>query len=199
MALMPVPPGEIVSVVTTLEMHARPRPAPMPDSPLRLVRWDQPGTERYRAIFRMVGEPWLWYSRLVMEEARLAALLGQPTRTIHLAMDPRRRVVGLLELDHQQPGDCLIDYVALVPDLVGKGHGRWLLAHALALAWQPGVGRVRLHTSSLDHPHAIRAYLAAGFAPVRRSIETFADPRLAGILSAEAAPHVPLIGEVARQ
>ena len=56
MALMPVPPGEIVSVVTTLEMQARPRPAPMPDSPLRLVRWDQPDTERYRAIFRMVGE-----------------------------------------------------------------------------------------------------------------------------------------------
>lgn len=194
MGLIAVEPGQIAAVITTLEMRARPRPAPMPPSPLRLVRWDAPPVARYRALFRRVGEPWLWYSRLVMADDQLAALLREPGRSIHAVVDARGVELGLLELDAQVPGECLIDFLALVPELVGKGHGRWLLAHALALAWRPGVARVVVNTSSTDHPHAMQVYRAAGLVPVARHVETFADPRLTGVLSPDAAPHVPMIG-----
>jgi len=191
---MRVNPSDIASVVTSLEMRTRPRPAPMAMSPLRLVRWPQPDPDRYRALFRRVGTRWLWYSRLAMDDARLAELIRQPTRAIYAVTDPRGIEVGLLELDNQQPADCVIQYLALVPELVGQGHGRWLIGNALALAWRPGVERVMLNTCSLDHPHALSVYLAAGFVAVTRTIETFPDPRLIGLLPMEAAPQIPILG-----
>ena len=42
MGLIAVPPGEVATIVTTLEMTKRPLPAPIPGSPLRLVRWPAP-------------------------------------------------------------------------------------------------------------------------------------------------------------
>jgi hypothetical protein len=50
-----------------------------------------------------------------------------------------------------------------------------------------------VHTCTLDHPGALGFYRRNGFAPFARAIETFADPRLLGILPRDAAPHAPLI------
>jgi hypothetical protein len=52
---------------------------------------------------------------------------------------------------------------------------------------------VWVHTCTLDHPHALGFYRASGFAAISRTVETFADPRLSGHLSPDAAPHVPLL------
>ena len=38
----------------------------------------------------------------------------------------------------------------------------------------------------------LAAYRRAGFTAVARKVETFLDPRLAGILPRDAAPHIPL-------
>lgn len=100
----------------------------------------------------------------------------------------------MLELDFREPGQCELAFVGLVPELSGQGHGRWLLAETLSLAWRRGIGRVHLHTCSLDHPAALSAYRRAGFTPIKRAIETFPDPRLLGILPRDSAPQVPLLG-----
>lgn len=70
MGLIPIKPGEVATIVTSLEMRERPRPRPLPESPLRLVKWEKPSPEKYRALFRRIGEPWLWFSRLIMDEDR---------------------------------------------------------------------------------------------------------------------------------
>lgn len=80
-----------------------------------------------------------------------------------------------------------------MPELAGKGHGRWLMAQALSLAWRKGIGRVWVHTCTLDHPSALGFYRRSGFVPFAQAVETFADPRLAGVLSREAAPQIPLL------
>jgi GNAT superfamily N-acetyltransferase len=100
----------------------------------------------------------------------------------------------LLELDHSQAGECEISFLGLVPELAGHGHGRWLLAQALHLAWLPRVQRVHVHTCSLDHPAALSAYVRAGFTPYKRAVERFPDPRLLGILPMDCAPQVPVVG-----
>lgn len=192
MGLVPVPDGHVAAVVTTLEMHERPRAAPMPAAPFRLVRWASPDPDRYRALFRRVGGPWLWYSRLVIDDARLIALTHRQETQVQVVVDRDGIEVGLLELSHVGE-TCSIDYFGLVPELTGAGHGRWLMAMAMALAWRPGVTRVRVNTCSLDHPHALGFYRAQGFEAVSRMVETFADPRLAGILPVDAAPHVPVV------
>jgi hypothetical protein len=55
-----------------------------------------------------------------------------------------------------------------------------------------------VHTCTLDHPAALGFYRRHGFVPTKRTIETFPDPRLLGVLPADAAPHIPCLGSVAR-
>ena len=149
-----------------------------------------PEPARYRLLFERVGAPWLWYSRLVMDDARLAAEIGE----VHAVVDARGIEVGMVELGRPAEGECLIRFLGLVPELAGKGHGKWLLAQTLALAWRPGVRRVAVNTCTLDHPAALKAYLNAGFVALKRAFESFPDPRLAGLLPAGSAPRIPLIG-----
>jgi GNAT superfamily N-acetyltransferase len=145
--------------------------------------------DRYRALFRRVGEKWLWFSRLAMDDRELMAKAAE----VHAVIDPAGDEAGLLELDFRTPGECLIRFLGLAPELAGQGHGRWLFAQTLALAWRPDVARVRVHTCSLDHPAALPAYLRAGFRAVRRAFESFPDPRLSGLLPRDAAPQIPLL------
>lgn len=193
MGLTAVPNREVATIVTTLEMRERPRARPLPDSPLRLVRWKTPEAEAYRTLFRRVGAPWLWFSRLAMNEHSLLAIIQDAAVEVYAVADARGIEVGLLELDFREGGQCELSYVGLVPELAGHGHGRWLMAHALQLAWRADVTRVWVHTCTLDHPRALGFYRASGFTPIARTIETFADPRVAGLLPADAAPQIPLL------
>jgi GNAT superfamily N-acetyltransferase len=189
MSLTPLPEGHIGAVVTYLELTDRPKRAPLSASPLRLEPWPAPDPERYRALFRKVGARWLWYSRLLMDDERLRREMAE----IHAVLDPSGAEVGLVELDFRSRGECLIRFLGLVPELAGRGHGRWLLERTLALARRPGVGRVAVNTCTLDHPAALPAYLRAGFTARRRAFESFPDPRLSGLLPADCAPQLPLI------
>ncbi|RYY32199.1 MAG: GNAT family N-acetyltransferase [Sphingomonadales bacterium] len=191
MGLTPVPDDQLATVVTSLEMRERPRPRPLPASPFRIVPWPAPASEKYRALFRRVGAPWLWYSRLIMEEARLRAILDDPGIAIYAATDRAGIEIGMVELDFRTPRTCELSYFGLIPELTGKGHGDWLMGHALALAWAKGVERVWVHTCTLDHPAALGFYRRHGFVPFKRTLETFADPRVSGALPPDAAPQIP--------
>ena len=190
MSLTSIADGHVGAVVTYLEMTERPLSRPLPASPLRLERWPEPEPARYRLLFERVGAPWLWYSRLVMDDARLRREMAE----VHAVVDPAGAEVGMLELDFRTTGQCLIRFLGLVPELAGRGHGAWLFAETLALAWRPGVGRVAVNTCTLDHPAALKAYLKAGFTAYKRAFESFPDPRLTGLLPRDAAPQLPLLG-----
>lgn len=185
---------ELAAVVTYLEMRAPPAGAAIPPSPLRLDPRRTCTPDAYRTLFHLVGARWLWFSRLVMRDGDLAAILDDPAVELFAVLDPEGRDVGMLELDFRETGACELAFVGLVPTLAGHGHGRWLLAEAIDRAWRPGISRVHVHTCSLDHPAALSAYRRAGFAPIRRAVERFADPRLAGILPPDCAPQVALLG-----
>lgn len=193
MVLTPVMDGELAAVVTSLEMRARPKPRPLPASPLGLVAWRAPGPDAYRSLFRRVGAPWLWFSRLMLDDAGLTAVLHDPAVDLYAVTDRAGVEIGMLELDFRTGGECEIAFFGLVPELTGKGHGDWLMAQALALGWRKDVTRMWVHTCTLDHPGALGFYRRNGFIPFARAIETFADPRLIGVLPRDAAPHAPLI------
>lgn len=194
MTIEPIADGEIAAVVTFLEMTAPPSRSG-PTGTLRLSRVARPSTDHYRALFRKVGAPWLWFSRLAMGDDELAAIITDPAVRLY-EVAAVEAVVGMVELDFRKPGECELAFIGLVPELAGKGHGRWLLGEALRLAWTDDIRRVHVHTCSLDHPAALRAYCRAGFVAYKRAVERFPDPRLAGILAVDCAPQVPLLGTV---
>jgi GNAT superfamily N-acetyltransferase len=194
MPFSPIARGEIGAIVTSLEMTSRPALRAMPMSDLRLERWTAPSPEKYRALYRRVGEPWLWFSRLELDDAALCGITHNPLVRIWAVLDRRGIEIGILELDFREAGQCEIAFFGLVPELAGKGHGRWLMAMAVQAGWaEPEVKRMWVHTCTLDGPSALNFYIKSGFTPYQRQVETFADPRLSGLIPRDAAPQIPLI------
>jgi len=190
-----VPDGELAAVVTYLEM-LQPPATEVPPSTLQLRHVASPAADHYRALFRKVGSPWLWFSRLVMDDDQLEAIIRDPGVEL-FEVAAVEAVVGMIELDFREAGECELAFIGLVPGLAGQGHGRWLLAEAIQRAWRDGVTRVHVHTCSLDHPAALSAYRRAGFTPHKRAVERFPDPRLLGYLPRDCAPQIPLLGTLA--
>jgi GNAT superfamily N-acetyltransferase len=185
--------SELAAIVTFLEMTKKPA-IEIPACPLRLRSIANPEVSAYRELFRLVGAPWLWFSRLIMDDAKLAAIIQDHDVELSVVSESGGRDVGMLELDFREPGECELSFIGLIPELAGKGYGRWLLGEAVSRAWRAGVGRVHVHTCTLDHPAALPTYRRAGFTPYKRAIERFPDPRLLGFLPRDCAPQVPLLG-----
>ena len=193
MSYSDIPDGELGAVVTFLEMRAPPQ-GQVPASSLSLRRIPDPDVGDYRRLFRRIGGHWLWFSRLVMSDEELARIIEDEAVELSVVVDEVGTDIGMLELDFREAGECEIAFIGLLPELAGRGHGRWLLAETLRLAWRDGIRRVHVHTCTLDHPAALSAYRSAGFTAYKRAIERFPDPRLLGILPRNAAPQIPLLG-----
>lgn len=195
-----VPEGRIAAVATTLEMRARPPSRALPPlrEGLQIRPVERPDLDWYRRLFRYIGEPWLWHSRLRLSDAALAAIIQDPRVAIWSlsAVEPGGELVsdeGLLELDFREEGSCELAFFGLSVALTGRGVGRNLMAHGIVEAWKRPISRFWVHTCTLDHPTALGFYIRSGFVPIKRQIEIAPDPRLDGTLSPTAAPDVPML------
>ena len=160
-------PRTIVEVTTThLEMRAPPAGALAPaPAGVQVVRAVQPTVRFYRYLYDAVGEPWAWYDRRRMAPAELAAILDDSRVEVHVLWKAGVPA-GYAELDRRIAGQVELAYFGLLPEAIGQRLGPWLLGWAIREAWRPDdVTRVWVHTCTLDHPSALRMYIAAGFVP----------------------------------
>jgi GNAT superfamily N-acetyltransferase len=190
---MHVPAGKLAAVVTYLEMRA---PQPDPASPIlsgfTIRRVTEPDLDWYRELYRRVGEPWLWFSRLRMSEEKLKAVLHDKAVDV-FALSYGGEDHGLLEFDRRQMPDIELTFFGVTTEMLGKGAGRALLAHTLPIEWAHQPKRIWVHTCTSDHHLALAFYRKAGFVPYKRAIEIADDPRLTGDVPRDAAPHIPLL------
>lgn len=191
-----VAPGHVASVVTCLEMLNEPekKGAALPAG-VTLEKLQNPDLHDYRALFRKVGSAWLWYSRLLMSDEKLRAILNRESVDIYV-IKANQQEAGILELDFSEPGQCELSFLGLTPEATGKGLGRAVMNQAINLAWSRPIQRFWVHTCSFDHPSALGFYIRSGFRPYAVQVEVQADPRLTGHLPADAAPHIPVIRPV---
>lgn len=188
-----LPPGKVAAVVTYLEMRS---PPPTPRAEAREGWSLQPlnaDRDRYRILYRRIGEPWLWFSRVVMPDEELAGILGDPKVEAY-ALHDGTEDVGLLELDFRPEREVELAFLGVVPGVIGHGAGRYLMSEAIRRAFARPVDRFFVHTCSLDHPGAVAFYRRSGFTPYRRALEVSDDPRLQGHLPRDCAPQVPVLG-----
>lgn len=192
--IVALPDGVLPAIVTFMEMRTPPAAAATTAEAPATQRLVPTEAERFRRLFRAVGEPWLWTSRLRHSDETIAARIADPGIAT-LAVVEDGQDVGLVELDLRRPGEVEIVLFGLVPAAVGRGLGRRLMADLLARAWQRrGVRRVWLHTCTLDHPAAVRFYRSFGFKAYRRAVEIVPDPRLDGVVAPSVAPDWPPVG-----
>src|SRR5688572_23193697 len=101
-----VPAGKAAAIVTSLEMFAPPPLRPEVENPeWTLRRLPNPTVEEYRALYTAIGRDWLWFMRLRMPDAELAALLAEPAVEVYRLEAPGGEQ-GILELDFVEPETC---------------------------------------------------------------------------------------------
>jgi GNAT superfamily N-acetyltransferase len=188
-----LPQGKLVNLVTCLEMRKPPAVAPVTwPAGYTLVPAKPDDLAAYRAVFKAVGQDLMWFSRLIMTDAQLAGILGNP-EIESLILMKAGQPVGLLELNFTAMPDCELAFFGLVPSEVGGGIGRLLMQEGLYRGHVRQCARIWVHTCHYDHPKALSFYQKAGFTPFKLMIEVHDDPRLSGHLPRDAAPHVPFV------
>ncbi|MDP6475632.1 MAG: GNAT family N-acetyltransferase [Rhodospirillales bacterium] len=179
--------------ITYMERTARPENGapPTPAAGVTFARHADIALDAYRDLHRKVGEEWLWWERLVLDDAALRAVICHPNTEIFV-LCVGAEFAGFAELDRSKAEAPAIRFFGLMPDFIGRRLGAYMMESLLRLAWQPPVRRITLDTCDLDHPAAIPFYRRHGFTETHSELCTAEDPRETGILPRTAAPHIPL-------
>ena len=157
---------------------------PAPLDKLALMRAEHCTVSFYRYLYDTVGEPWLWFERRLMERRALARTGGAARRSRSSVLYVRGVPAGYLRAGvprrRAKPSYAIS---GCVPDFIGRRLGLCLLQAAIDSAWSARpIERLWLHTSTFDHPKALRVYQQAGFVAYARRQVSFEDPRERGIL-----------------
>jgi GNAT superfamily N-acetyltransferase len=179
---------DTITYLEMLERPARPR-VPAPLDKLAVMRAEDCTVSFYRYLYDTVGEPWLWFERRIIDDAAVAAQIHRSTIEIFV-LYVRGAPAGFFELDIAAARETKLCYFGLIPDFIGRRLGPYLLQAAIDRAWSRPIGRFWLHTSTFDHPNALRVYQQAGFVVYARRQVLFEDPREHGILPRTAGHRI---------
>ena len=176
---------------TYLEMREPPNQSPVQPPnlkhPIKLTRIMDPTISFYRYLYNVVGEPWLWYERRIMEDEKLARIINDDNIEIY-CLFVGGVPAGYAELNRREGVDIELSYFGLVPEFIGKGLGRYFLEAVIDIAWSYLPNRFWLHTCTLDHPSALPNYQRRGFSPFNKKTRKVMDPRRVGYMPADAGP-----------
>jgi GNAT superfamily N-acetyltransferase len=188
-----LPPGKLANVVTCLEMSANPLVGPQAlPVDFSLQKVDPLDLNAYRALFSKVGLDNMWFSRIIMPDEKLAAILKNPNIE-SFALYNGKSAVGILELNFTDMPSCELAFFGLIKEAIGGGLGRALMNLAISRAWAKPINRLWVHTCHFDHPNALGFYQRSGFKAYKLMVEVHDDPRQTGHLPRHASPLVALI------
>ena len=196
--IIDLPSGKLATLKTYLKMSLK---SGLTDCPLpggfTFERLNGSDLCRYRTIFTKVGQNWLWFSRLLLDDSQLAQLLNNPLCHAH-ALVYKGHSIGLFEIHHQtsetenasKTSD--LAFLGLDMPMRGQGLGRILVQKAKYLAQIHGSETLTVNTCQLDDPRALGFYQKMGFKIEKLALEILNDPRHLGLYPPESAPHIAL-------
>ncbi|KQT88489.1 GNAT family N-acetyltransferase [Aurantimonas sp. Leaf443] len=153
--------------VTSLDMLAPPRARiKVPDVSEPIVVREMPRIplETYRALYRAVGRPHHWTSRLLPDD-RLAREIHRDAVHVHV-MTVGGVAAGWFELETSPDlSETRIVHFAILPAFRHRGLAPYLLAHAIHAGFGGRDLRLTIETNTLDHPSALPLYQRHGFRP----------------------------------
>jgi GNAT superfamily N-acetyltransferase len=174
------PATRVAVRVTFMRMDKRqPAPRPLP-ADTTLVRLAHCSVPFYRYLYGTVGAPYLWWLRRSLRDSELAAILRNPSVSVHV-LYRGGEPAGFFELDTSPSPIVNLSYFGLMPHAVGNGIGTAFLDAATETAWRAGARCITVNTCTADHERALPNYLRAGFYKVRVVDEVWDVPTRLGL------------------
>ena len=133
---------------------------PTEDYSLNLI--DPINFQLNKFLYKNIGKNHNWVDRLSWsEEDWINYVSNKNVRTYVFKF--KDDLVGFFELIfHPKKNETEIAYFGILEEYQNKKLGSYLLSEAIKLSFQNKIGRVWVHTCSLDHKNALQNYISRG-------------------------------------
>ena len=126
------------------------------------VKKINPDFQLNKFFYKQVGKKHRWLDRLSWSDQKWINYISNKNLETYLIIE-KEDLAGFFELLYNpELKETEISYFGLLEEYIGKGIGGYALSEAIKRCFEKNIKRVWLHTCTLDHPNALKNYLARG-------------------------------------
>ena len=127
-----------------------------------LVKKIKPDFQLNKFFYKQVGKKHRWIDRLSWSDGKWINYISNKNLETYIISESDE-LVGFFELLYNpELKETEISYFGLLEEYIGKGIGGYALSEAIRKSFEKNIRRVWLHTCTLDHPNALKNYIARG-------------------------------------
>ena len=113
-------------------------------------------------FYKQIGKKHNWKDRLIWEDKDWINYLSNK-KIYTFVLKNKDELIGYFELIlHKEKKESEIAYFGILEEFIGNKIGGFLLSEAIKVSFSLKAECVWVHTCSLDHPNAIKNYIARG-------------------------------------
>jgi ribosomal protein S18 acetylase RimI-like enzyme len=129
---------------------------------LEVILEKKPTIDFCKFLYKEVGREFFWRDRLKWKDEDWLNYIGNDFFKLYI-LKQNNKLAGYYELlcDAKLPS-MEIPYFGIFKEFYGKGIGGYLLTDAILTSFNQKINKVWVHTCTLDHPNALKNYLARG-------------------------------------
>ena len=133
-----------------------------------LVKKINPDFQLNKFFYKQVGKKHRWLDRLNWSDEKWINYISNKNLDTYIISDSEN-LVGFFELlNNPHLSETEISYFGLLEEYIGRGIGGYALSVAIRKSFEKDIKRVWLHTCTLDHPNALKNYIARGMTIFRK-------------------------------
>tara|TARA_B110000967_G_C18731310_1_gene482723 strand:+ start:376 stop:885 length:510 start_codon:yes stop_codon:yes gene_type:complete len=124
-------------------------------------------------FYRQIGKDHFWRDRLLWSDKEWEKYINNKNLETGI-MTFDGELIGFYEQEfHQTRNEIELIQMGILKEYQSKKFGSFLLKHIIKQAFNKNIERLRVHTCSLDHRHALDNYLSKGFTVFKEETITF--------------------------
>ena len=133
-----------------------------------LVKKIKPDFQLNKFFYKQVGKKHRWIDRLSWSDVKWINYISNKNLETYIISESEE-LAGFFELLYNpELKETEISYFGLLEEYIGKGIGGYALSVAIKKSFERNIKRVWLHTCTLDHPNALKNYIARGMRVFRK-------------------------------
>ena len=133
-----------------------------------LIKKIKPDFQLNKFFYKQVGKKHRWIDRLSWTDDKWINFISNKNLETYVISESED-LIGFFELLYNpELKETEISYFGLLEKYIGKGIGGYALSEAIKKSFKKNIKRVWLHTCTLDHPNALKNYIARGMKVFRK-------------------------------
>jgi ribosomal protein S18 acetylase RimI-like enzyme len=129
---------------------------------LEVILEKKPTIAFCKFFYKEVGRDFFWRDRLKWSDQDWLDYISNEFFKLYI-LKKNNNLAGYFELLYDPKVPSMeIPYFGIFKEFYGKGIGGHLLTEAILISFNQKINKVWVHTCTLDHPNALKNYLARG-------------------------------------